>query len=239
MLTTTNDVRSTTNTGLANRSGPVLFQHKQHVHFSKQNNPSGETREGTKMKPPSSSWNRPTTTSANLLPTMIPTTALLTEPATPPLAPPPGKRGKEGGELKRSAPASPPRARAPASPARITRRPTANPRTRGWFTSPARARPPLVRGRQLIEPPAGYRREEEVARKRGRDGGALHTRRGEETAGHSDFVFRLRCFLRDSRNQVPIIDGRRATAEIKSSFTQREANGGMRGEREGRRGRKH
>ena len=112
--------------------------------FPNQNNPSGETREGTKMKPPSSSWNRPTTTSANLLPTMIPTTALLTEPATPPLAPPPGKRGREGGELKRSAPASPPRARAPASPARITRRPTANPRTRGWFTSPARARPPPV-----------------------------------------------------------------------------------------------
>ena len=93
--------------------------------FPNQNNPSGETREGTKMKPPSSSWNRPTTTSANLLPTMISTTALLTEPATPPLAPPPppGKRGREGGELKRSAPASPPRARAPASPARITRRP--------------------------------------------------------------------------------------------------------------------
>ena len=147
MLTTTNDVRSTTNTGLANRSGPVLFQHEQHVHFFKPKQSKwrdGREREGTKMKPPSSSWNRPTTTSANLLPTMIPTTALLTEPATPPLAPPPGKRGREGGELKRSAPASPPRARAPASPARITRRPTANPRTRGWFTSPARARPPPV-----------------------------------------------------------------------------------------------
>ena len=161
------------------------------------------------MKPPSSSWNRPTTTSANLLPTMISTTALLTEPATPPLAPPPGKRGREGGELKRSAPARPePELRRAPLGLHAVRRGTREPGV-GLHRRPALARRPasLVRGRQLIEPPAGYRREEEVAKEGGRYGGALHTRRGE-TAGHSVFVFLLRCFLRDSRNQAPIIVGR-------------------------------
>ena len=74
--------------------------------FQNQNNPSGgrETGAGlesTKMKPPppstASSWNRPTTTSSNLLPTTIPTTALLTEPEPPPpLAPSPASASPAG-----------------------------------------------------------------------------------------------------------------------------------------------
>ena len=102
------------------------------------------------MKPPSSSWNRPTTTSANLLPTMIPTTALLTEPTTPP----PGREAR--GTKKERARPEPELRRAPLGLHAVRRR-TREPGV-GLHRRPAPARRPasLLRGRQLIEPPAGY-----------------------------------------------------------------------------------